>query len=411
MEFRCKVRVIDQMMGEGKTSAAINHINNSTDNERFIVITPYLSEVEKYKSCCKDKNFQQPAWKRGAKMNGLKDLVRQNANIVSTHALFSKFDADIIEMCKTNNYTLIMDEVANVIEEYQWQLTTSDYEILAKDFLYIDEDTHQLRWRKDKQDYCGEFSDIKRLCNLGSLANYSGTIMMWLFPIDVFNSFRNVYIMTYMFEAQMQKYYYDYYKVPYTYMHIEGNSAETYHFCDGIITDTRTIDYANLIHILENEKMNSIGKKETDLSKAWFNRNKKSDDMEQLKNNIHNFFHNICKAKSKDTIWTTFKTYRYLLQGKGYTKGFLALNIRATNEYKARTAIAYIANRYMNPILRNFFTMHGITIDEDAYALSEMLQFIWRSAIRDGKEIWIYIPSIRMRNLLKKWIIENSPKK
>ena len=36
-----------------------------------------------------------------------------------------------------------------------------------------------------------------------------------------------------------------------------------------------------------------------------------------------------------------------------------------------------------------------------------MLQFIWRSAIRDGKEIWIYIPSIRMRTLLKKWIKEN----
>ena len=38
-----------------------------------------------------------------------------------------------------------------------------------------------------------------------------------------------------------------------------------------------------------------------------------------------------------------------------------------------------------------------------------MLQFIWRSAIRDGKEIWVYIPSIRMRNLLKQWIKQNSP--
>ena len=37
-----------------------------------------------------------------------------------------------------------------------------------------------------------------------------------------------------------------------------------------------------------------------------------------------------------------------------------------------------------------------------------MLQFIWRSAIRNGEEIWVYIPSIRMRSLLKKWIQENS---
>lgn len=64
----------------------------------------------------------------------------------------------------------------------------------------------------------------------------------------------------------------------------------------------------------------------------------------------------------------------------------------------------------MNPIVKNFFLQHGVTVDEDGYALSEMLQFIWRSAIRNGEEIWVYIPSIRMRNLLKQWIEENSPK-
>ena len=52
--------------------------------------------------------------------------------------------------------------------------------------------------------------------------------------------------------------------------------------------------------------------------------------------------------------------------------------------------------------------MNGIAVDGDGYALSEMLQFIWRSAIRDGKEIWVYIPSIRMRSLLKEWIEANS---
>ena len=52
--------------------------------------------------------------------------------------------------------------------------------------------------------------------------------------------------------------------------------------------------------------------------------------------------------------------------------------------------------------------MNNISVDEDGFALSEMLQFIWRSAIREGKDIWVYIPSIRMRNLLKQWIRNNS---
>ena len=38
----------------------------------------------------------------------------------------------------------------------------------------------------------------------------------------------------------------------------------------------------------------------------------------------------------------------------------------------------------------------------------ELLQFIFKSALSKGSEIWIYIPSIRMRNLLKQWINKNS---
>jgi hypothetical protein len=54
----------------------------------------------------------------------------------------------------------------------------------------------------------------------------------------------------------------------------------------------------------------------------------------------------------------------------------------------------------------------GIEIDADQFALSEMVQFIWRSAIRDDKEILLYMPSRRMRGLLKEWIanIDNGGK-
>ena len=96
------------------------------------------------------------------------------------------------------------------------------------------------------------------------------------------------------------------------------------------------------------------------------------------------------------------------MRGKGYSKGFVPCNIRATNQYKGRDCLAYPINRYLNPVVKNFFVQAGVTVDEDAYALSEMLQFIWRSAIRDGNPINLYVPSSRMRHLLEKWIEENS---
>ena len=110
------------------------------------------------------------------------------------------------------------------------------------------------------------------------------------------------------------------------------------------------------------------------------------------------------KSKSANNIWTTFKAYEKHIAGKGYAKGYLPCNARATNEYKDRTAVAYLVNRYFSSSIKIFFEGYGVKINEDAYALSEMLQFIWRSAIRDGQHITVYIPSRRMRLLLQQWI-------
>ena len=63
-------------------------------------------------------------------------------------------------------------------------------------------------------------------------------------------------------------------------------------------------------------------------------------------------------------------------------------------------------NVFMHPSLKIFLSRHNVTPDEDTYALAIFIQWIWRSAIRNGEEIWLYVPSKRMRTLLKDWIAE-----
>jgi len=58
----------------------------------------------------------------------------------------------------------------------------------------------------------------------------------------------------------------------------------------------------------------------------------------------------------------------------------------------------------MNPIEKHFFHQHDVLIDEDLLALSDLLQWIFRSAVREGKPVQIYVPSRRMRTLLIKWL-------
>lgn len=102
-------------------------------------------------------------------------------------------------------------------------------------------------------------------------------------------------------------------------------------------------------------------------------------------------------------MYTTFKDYKSHIKGDGYTRGFVPCNAKGTNEYKNKKSLAYIADRYLSPIIVNFFSKRDIEINQDLFALSELLQWIWRSQIRDGKPINLYIPSERMRNLLLKW--------
>ena len=53
-----KINIIDAICGAGKTSAAINYINNSTEDQHFLYITPYLTEVERIISACPNKKFK-----------------------------------------------------------------------------------------------------------------------------------------------------------------------------------------------------------------------------------------------------------------------------------------------------------------------------------------------------------------
>jgi len=393
-------------MGMGKTSALINYINQCDDDIKFLYITPYLTEVERIIQKCPSKKFRQPdafgksetKKTNGSKIRGIKYLFERGVNIVSTHSLFRSFDQEIIELAYNNNYVLVMDEVADVIQPLD--ISKDDLDTLLEKYTEI-VDGHLLKWTAST--YEGEFEKYKRLCELECIGIYDNVAILWLFPISTFKAFKEIYILTYLFKAQTQKYYFDLYNIKYDYLYITGDNVENYNLTSDVI-EYNYQNYDKLINICDIEKLNQIGDLETSLSVSWYYRNKENRLMQVLKNNTANFFKHYTKTKTQLNLWTTFKDYQPLISGKGYTKGFLSSNMRATNEYKDRIAIAYLVNKFFNPHIKNFFIMNGVEVDEESYALSEMIQFIWRSAIREGNEIWLYIPSSRMRNILKRWI-------
>ncbi|GED72542.1 hypothetical protein BRE01_62440 [Brevibacillus reuszeri] len=336
-----KIKVVDSIMGSGKTSAAINLLSQDTDHN-YIFITPYLSEVERIKSQCNSKRFHEPKYKTvdgefQNKFDSLHKLLAEKKNIVSTHALFQRSNEETRELIKSGNYVLILDEVMNVIE--QLELKTGDVENLFNNFIYIDDEGF-VCWREDQLHHDSRYNDIKEMAINKSLIYYRDTFFIWTFPVDVFKSFQQVYILTYLFESQIQKCYYDLYKVEYEkYVAIKENDLYTFKKMDNSHTDKDLKAFLKSKIAIYEGNLNDIGELETALSKSWYRSRKES--IKVLKNNTENYFKNKVKAKSEETMWTTFKHFKDKVKGRGYSKGFVSCNARATNEFKEKKHLAY----------------------------------------------------------------------
>lgn len=388
-------------MGSGKTEFAINKIKSETHN-KFVYITPYLDEIKRVRESTNNHNkMYEPMYRGTTKQENLHKLLKEGKNICSTHALFQKSNNITREALKANNYILILDEVMDVVEELG-DFTKDDLITLTEtdNLAYVEDD--YLIWNPDKLDYNGRFNDIKNMALNKNLICINSRLLFWNFPVDIFNYFEEVYILTYMFDCQVQRYYYDFHGIEYEKYQIEKWKIVKY---DKTREHNQIIEIAKLIDIYDG-KSNSIGDDKYSLSLSWFENDDDDKTLQGiLRTNLSNWFNNTHrKTPAKYRLWTTFKDHKNALKYKGYTNRFISLNIRATNEYRETYILAYCTNRFVKPTLIQFFSKKEIYINQDEYALSEMLQWIWRSRIRDGKPIHIYIPSKRMRDLLTQYL-------
>lgn len=264
-----------------------------------------------------------------------------------------------------------------------------------------------LIWNEEKE-YNGKFENVQYLAINKSIMIYSNTILIWTFPVEVFRSFNEVYILTYMFKAQEQCYYYAMHQMDFTYYYANyiNNEYIIQKNDENYLQMEKDIKHKlkQLITIYNDDKLNSIGDNFYSLSSTWYNKEENEELVIKLKNNISNYFLNINKSKSNELLWTTFKKQQCKLKGKGYTKGFIPINIRATNDYSERFNLAYTVNIFSKPIIKQFFNSKGVQVDQENFALSELIQWIWRSRVRKNEPINLYIPSERMRSLLINWL-------
>ena len=404
------IKIVDDIMGSGKSTWAINHINQNPD-KKFLCIVPLLSECERFKEKTDIDIIDPEKW--GSKWKNFRWLVENDKNIVTTHSLIKMIDLDMLELLKSKNYVLMIDECLDVLDTYK--ISKDDLKIIFNEKLVsLDEDGF-LVWNEERKPYKGVYGDIKRLCSFKSLMGFKkensdelARIIMWNFPVDFFKCFDESYIFTYLWEGSIQKSYFDIHGIKYEKYMLDYDRQLIPH-CKEIEYEKRR-NVADLINIYDG-KFNKIGMKigkSNPLSKSWYEdkRKKNRSIFSQLKNNTENYFRTVTKTKSIDNMYTVFKPYCKYVKGKGFANGFVSCNARGTNEFKDKKSLAYLINFFMSPDIKQFVEHYHIEFDDNLFSLSALLQWIWRSQIRDGNPIDLYIPSERMRELLKIWINE-----
>ena len=387
------VTVLDSPCGEGKTTWCIKYMKENIDKNKFIYVTPFKKEIERVRDEIngtgkkKELKIYEPNLINDRKYNDFVKLLTYGKSIATTHSLFGMCTDEIVNLLVAGQYTLILDEVMNVVEEYK--VKKDDTETMLKSELIKIEDDGLITWLDKSKDT--RYDDFKIRCLNKSIYYLNKKTLCWTFPVQIFRAFKKVIISTYMYDCQIQRYYYDFFNIKYTKVSVKDGEIVPFY--------SKKINTSK-IHICTDNKINYIGDVKSSLSKGWYIKREKENNLAPLKNAITNYFIHITKAKSKDIIWTSFKDYKSNIENKGYTKGFVSCNARATNDYGDRHYVAYAINKYLNPYITAFFRLRNVELDEDNYALSEMIQFICRSAIRNNEDIYIYVPSKRMRELL-----------
>lgn len=441
------ITIIDSPPGSGKTTWATNLIN-SNPNTSYVYCTPFLDEIKELQKDTKIiapdgreiKRFWQPYRdEETTKLDNFNELLADSRDIAVTHATFLNSTEETLDILYDNEYTLILDEALDVVKDFntvseaadeRQKMTKGDIQIaIDSNIISIDEDM-KVHWiARDYTDIDNKFYAIYKYAKLGRLYCVDQKFLLTAYPPEIFSSFKEIYVMTYMFESSIMKYYFDKFGIEYELASVAGSREEGYQLTE--YSKTQDLNYRKrckeLIHICKNRRLNDF--KDGALSKTWYkDKSAKHPEITRLRRNLKHYFTKElinARASNGDLMWTCYDDYKNYIAGNGYTKQrkltkeekklptdereelekkllcYVPCNSKGTDRYRERWALAYCINLNINPELVKFFS--PITVYKNKFSLSALIQWIGRSRIRDDKPIELYLPSPRMRELLNKW--------
>ena len=421
-----KVEILDSIMGSNKTNRVLDWID-SNPNERYLYISPLLSEVDntsRLATNLKHVSFEFPSTDEyDTKTDDLLSKLEVGANISCTHSLYLSMSEKHLDLIEKFEYIVIIDEEVGVIDAFK-KYSTDDLAYLnSNGDIEISDEDGMISWVGAELGKKAKYKQFYNLCKAKAVyaTKRSDTMLVTQMPVELFTRAKRVIIMTYMFNGNVLDNFLKLKKVvvvPFT--EVQPTQIDKQEIRE--LIDLKPLDRKLLKLSMSVYGYDKMDKKGFDLISNYIRSTglsvgaKAVDTMYTLPKVV-----SPVEVKSGKRVaprgYLTYKTEVLdedgvvVLDGKGKPKTednycWLHSGCRATNKYAYKWYLVHCYDRHPNLSVETYLKEYGCPVDKNVFALSEMLQWIWRSRIRKGECIVLAIPNTRMHNLFLDWLNE-----
>lgn len=400
-----QIEVLDALPGSGKTYAILEYISKHKEVP-WLYITPMLSELEDRIPKMSDEmdlEFMIPEkLMNSTKASQVLEFLKEGKHIACTHELTMHFSPEHIRQITLQGYHVVCDEELNLIEAFK--LDKSDIEFMHNHNL-LEKDTSNLgkmKFLDTEMSYDAKYGQVKKLCDRGCLfgsVDNDNMLVTYLSP-DLILASQRFILLTYNFGGSVMSAFLSLHKITHSYLDIKL-------YRSNLKNKQELID---LIEFIEPVSVKKFLAKQTNfsLSGGWWERNiiDSSVNHEKIKKLIASLPKNN-KVLTAGVFYTVPVSALFKVRSNNASpNNLLSFNIRATNNYKDKTYAIHALNVFTNVTVSSYLKGYGFIIDEDAYALNTMIQWLFRGCLRERRKMKVTILSKRMNVLFKEWLLK-----
>ncbi len=427
------VEILDSIMSSGKTTAIIDWMDKNPQ-EKYIYVSPNLSEVVDRIPNSSKLDFISPSVDEfnSTKLEHLNSLLLEGKHICCTHKLYLSMNNFSMDLIASRGYTVILDEEIDVMQSYKGYSFKDVQWLMKEGYIKQNESDGSVDWIKDDEllnssdhryFYCKNLCDKKALYltrfDINSVKAKS-VMMVTQIPVRLLECAKRVIVLSYLFKGSILD----------CFLKLKG--FEIKDFTDVTVEYKRPSYFKDLITVVPPEDLKNFNL----TSYWWEHKSTEKDGISKVQNYILRNARKYSNGDNRLVCWTipkdrakgvsTASKTTKLVNPVGYvfskekiedennedktktvkTPCWLAQNTRATNNFAHKTVMIHCYNRYPLQDIASYLEDYNCKLDDDVFALSELLQWAYRGCVRKNQKMTLCIGSKRMYDLFQNWINE-----